>query len=161
GHRFRGSAPTTFRRLARRAETLGWFQVAISFVIILYYAVIIAWAISYAFFSVDLAWGDDPRTFFGNDYLHAAEPGIGFSFVPGVFWPLLGIWVFAVGVLALGVHKGIERANIVFLPLLVLMFGALVVRSVTLPGALDGLNAFFTPDWSALTDPSVWIAAYS
>lgn len=162
GHRFRGSAPTTFRRLTRRAEALGWFQVAISFMIILYYAVIISWAFSYAIFSIDLAWGDDPANFFGGDYLQAAaEPGIGFTFVPGVFWPLLGIWVFAVGVLALGVQRGLERANIVFLPLLVLMFGALVVRSVTLEGAVDGLNAFFTPDWSALGDPSVWIAAYS
>ena len=32
---------------------------------------------------------------------------------------------------------------------------------VTLPGASDGLNALFTPDWGALTDLNVWIAAYS
>ena len=48
----------------------------------------------------------------------------------------------------------------VFIPLLVAMFAAIVVRAVTLPGALDGLNAFFTPDWPALRDPQVWIAAY-
>ena len=36
----------------------------------------------------------------------------------------------------------------------------LVVRGITLPGAVDGLEYMFKPDWSALKDPSVWVAAY-
>ena len=28
------------------------------------------------------------------------------------------------------------------------------------PGAVDGLNTFFTPNWEQLADPTVWIAAY-
>src|SRR5690606_15171166 len=35
-----------------------------------------------------------------------------------------------------------------------------VVRSLFLPGAIDGLDAFFRPNWAALADPGVWIAAY-
>ena len=31
--------------------------------------------------------------------------------------------------------------------------------SLTLDGAGSGLNAFFTPDWAALKDTSVWISA--
>jgi NSS family neurotransmitter:Na+ symporter len=42
----------------------------------------------------------------------------------------------------------------------VVMFIILVVQSVFLPGAVDGLNAFFTPNWEALGDPGVWAAAY-
>ena len=38
GHRFRGGAPLTFRRFAKHTETLGWFQVAICFVIACYYS---------------------------------------------------------------------------------------------------------------------------
>ena len=64
GHRFRGSAPTALRRLGgsrgRWLEGLGWFQVAIAFVIAIYYAVVIAWAMSFFVFSFDLRWGDDP-----------------------------------------------------------------------------------------------------
>ena len=41
-----------------------------------------------------------------------------------------------------------------------MLFLALVVRSLMLPGAAEGLDAFFTPNFSALTDPHVWIAAY-
>lgn len=36
-----------------------------------------------------------------------------------------------------------------------------MVRALFLPGALEGLNAFFTPDWSALFDANVWLAAVS
>ena len=38
---------------------------------------------------------------------------------------------------------------------------ALVVRALFLPGAVEGLNAFFTPNWSALADPNVWLAAFA
>ena len=163
GHRFRGAAPTAFRRLTggRGGEALGWFQVAVSCAIILYYTVIIAWSASYLVFSLTEAWGDDPAAFFVGEYLQAADAGIGFDFVPGVLVPLLLIWVLVIAILALGVQKGVERANVVFLPLLVLLFLALVVRALFLDGAMDGLNAFFTPNWAALADPGVWVAAYS
>ncbi len=64
GHRYRGSAPTALRRVKTWLEPLGWFQVMISFVIAVYYAAVIAWALRYTFFSVDEAWGDDPPGFF-------------------------------------------------------------------------------------------------
>ncbi|GAB3618163.1 sodium-dependent transporter [Okibacterium endophyticum] len=161
GHRFRGTPPLAFRRLKRSAEGLGWFQTAICFVIVLYYAVIVGWALSYAVFSVNLAWGDDPAGFFIGDYVQVAEPGATLDFVPGVLIPLIIIWVVAIALIALGIQRGVQRANLIFLPLLVGLFLIMVIRSLFLDGALDGLNAFFTPNWAALTDAGVWIAAYS
>ncbi len=161
GHRFRGSSPAVFRRIGKRFEPLGWFHVAISFVIITYYAVILAWAIRYTIFSVDLAWGDDTVGFFVGEYLRVGDPGFNLDVVGGIFWPLLAIWLIAGIVMARGVTRGVELANRLFLPLLSLMFLALVVRAMFLPGATDGLNQFFTPDWAALTDAGVWIAAFS
>ncbi|WP_225755686.1 sodium-dependent transporter [Actinotalea sp. Marseille-Q4924] len=161
GHRFRGSAPTSFRRMSRPAEGLGWFQVGVSLVITLYYTAVIAWATSFTVFAATQAWGDDPEGFFFGDFLQVADaPGVGLDVVPGVLIPLVLIWLVTIAILALGVQKGVERANVVFIPTLVVMFAAIVVRAVTLDGAADGLNAFFTPDWGALTDPGVWIAAY-
>ena len=166
GHRFRGSAPTAFRRLGGRRsgrwlEGLGWFQVAIAFVIGLYYTVVIAWALSYFVFSFDLRWGDDPAAFLTGDYLQVGDPGFALEFVPGVLIPLAIVWIVTIAVLAAGVAKGVQRANVIFLPLLVVAFGVLVVRALFLDGAADGLNALFTPNWEALGDPNVWIAAYS
>ncbi|MCR2809198.1 MULTISPECIES: sodium-dependent transporter [unclassified Microbacterium] len=164
GHRFRGSAPTAFRRLGRGKvwmESLGWFQVAIAFVIGLYYTAVIAWALSYFGFSFDLRWGDDPAGFLTGEYLQVGDPGFSLEFVPGVLIPLLIVWLAVILVLVLGVAKGLQRVNVIFLPLLVVAFSILVVRALLLDGAAAGLNALFTPDWAALGDPNVWIAAYS
>src|SRR5699024_2538142 len=54
GHRYRGAAPLAYRRMARPAETLGWFQIMLSFVIAVYYAAVIAWSLSYFVFAFDL-----------------------------------------------------------------------------------------------------------
>lgn len=161
GHRFRAAAPLAFRRMWRRAEALGWFQTAILFVISTYYAVIIAWSLSYFYFSFGTKWGDDSKTFFLSEYLKVGDPGVSGELVSGVAWPLIIVWVLIIVILALGVAKGVEKLNAVGLPLLVLGFTALVIKALTLPGASDGLNALFTPDWGALSDLNVWIAAYS
>ncbi|MDE0545793.1 sodium-dependent transporter [Microbacterium sp. C7(2022)] len=166
GHRFRGAAPLAFRRLGgprhgKWLEGLGWFQVAIAFVIGLYYTAVIAWALSYFVFSFDLRWGDDPAGFLIGEYLQVGEPGLSLEFVPGVLIPLAIVWIVVIAVLASGVARGIQRANFIFLPLLVAAFLILVVRALFLDGAADGLNALFTPDWAALANPDVWIAAYS
>ena len=61
GHRNRGSAPLSFARSDRRIESVGWWQVGICFMIAVYYAAVIAWALQYTLFSVDKVLGDDPR----------------------------------------------------------------------------------------------------
>ena len=162
GHRFRGSPPAVLRRLSTRLEWLGWFQVFICFVIMTYYAVVVAWSLRYMLFSFTIAWGDDAGGFFqhyiGMDRL-GSEVGYSPTIVMGVAIPLLFVWAFGLVVTALGVNDGVEKANKIFLPLLVLMFAALVVRALLLPGAGEGLNALFTPKWSALLDYKVWMAA--
>jgi len=165
GHRFRGGPPTAFRRVKKWLETLGWFQVMICFVIAIYYAAIIGWALSFFVYSFTLKWGDDTAGFFTGDYLQLSDTANGgawftLDFVPAVLIPLLLVWVATIVVLVGGVAKGIEKANVIFLPLLVVAFAVLVVRAIFLDGATDGLNALFTPDWSALGDMNVWIAAY-
>jgi neurotransmitter:Na+ symporter, NSS family len=160
GHRYQGSAPLTFRRVHRNAEWIGWWQIGISFVVASYYSVIIAWAAAFAWFSIGQQWGDDPEGFFFESYLAATDPGTLGGLRPGVFFPLLGIWIITLLILWRGVRCGIELAHRIFIPLLVVVFLALVVRAVTLPGAVDGLSALFTPDWGEITNASVWVAAY-
>lgn len=161
GHRFRGSPPLAFRRLHPKTEMFGWWQVLICCVIGVYYAAVLAWATAYVFFSVDLSWGDDPTSFFLHNYLQKSEETtVGLNFVDGVLWPILGVWTVVIGILALGVQKGIAKSSKVFIPLLFVMFIALVIQALTLPGAAKGLDALFTPDWSKLLDSSIWIAAY-
>lgn len=164
GHRFRGSAPLAFRRMNRAAEPLGWWQVLICVVIATYYAVIIAWAAMYTWFSAQITWGkDNEEDYFFAEFLQmgdVAKTGISTEFVPQVGYPLIGVWLVVIIIMALGVKRGIGAANLILMPLLTLMFATLVVQSLFLPGAMDGLTAFFTPDWDALADPAVWASAY-
>ncbi|WP_227937453.1 sodium-dependent transporter [Alkalihalobacillus deserti] len=166
GHKYRGSAPLSYARLNKKTEWIGWWQVAISFVISSYYAVIIAWAMAYTYFAVNQRWGEDTGGFLMGDYLKRVDivsggaPGDIGSLVPGVFIPLILVWIVTLGVLFKGVKRGIEVANRIFIPLLVVMFLIIVVRAVTLEGAMIGLDAFFKPNWSEIMTPGVWVAAY-
>ncbi|MBN8235505.1 sodium-dependent transporter [Halobacillus kuroshimensis] len=161
GHKYRGSAPLSFFRMSRKTEWIGWWGVLVAFVISTYYAVIIGWAISYSVFSFNLSWGDDTEGFLFSDYLQlSVNPGETGSLVPGVLIPLLIVWVITLGVLFKGVKKGIETANKIFIPTLVVLFMIIVIRALTLPGAAQGLQAFFEPNFSAIMDSSVWVAAY-
>ncbi|MGP4061402.1 sodium-dependent transporter [Halobacillus sp. H74] len=161
GHKYRGSAPLSFFRMNKKAEWLGWWAVLVSFVISTYYAVIIGWAISYSIFAFNLSWGADTEGFLFNEYLQlSVDPGQTGSLVPGVLIPLLIVWVITLGVLFKGVKKGIEAANKIFIPTLVVLFLIIVIRAITLPGAAEGLQTFFAPNFDAITNSSVWVAAY-
>ncbi|QIW16788.1 transporter [Pasteurellaceae bacterium RH1A] len=162
GHRHRGGAPLSYRRFSRHFETFGWWQVMVNVIIGIYYAVVLGWAASYTYFSVNGAWSDKPIDFFIGEFLKMGDitQGVSFEFVGMVTGPLVAAWLIALGVLALGVQKGIAKASSILMPILVVMFVILVVYALTLPGAAKGLDALFTPDWAKLADPSVWIAAY-
>ncbi|SJN08432.1 Sodium-dependent transporter [Leucobacter sp. 7(1)] len=162
GHRFRGSAPLALRRVAGKlGEGIGWFQVMICVFIAIYYTAVLAWASSYFVFSFNLSWGEDAAGYFTGEYLKLADQPFTLDFVPAVLIPLVLMWGVALVVLGAGVVKGVQRLNMVAIPLLVVGFVILVVRALFLPGAAEGLNALFTPDFAALADPSVWVAAYS
>jgi NSS family neurotransmitter:Na+ symporter len=47
----------------------------------------------------------------------------------------------------------------VLLPLILII--VLMIRGLTLPGAIEGLRYYLTPDFGKLRDPRVWIEAYA
>lgn len=162
GHRHRGGAPLSYRRFSSHFEVFGWWQMMVNVIIGLYYAVVLGWAASYTYFSFTGAWGDKPIDFFIGEFLKMGDikNGISFEFVGMVTAPLIAMWIVALGVLSMGVQKGIAKVSSILMPVLVVMFMALVIYSLFLPGAAKGLDALFTPDWTKLSNPSVWIAAY-
>ena len=166
GHRFRGSPPLALRRMGRIFEPVGWWNVMVNMVICVYYAVIIGWSASYTYYSLTGAWGADPEAFFYKEYLQMntafLESGsfAAADFIAKVCAPLAGVWLLTLAIMALGVQKGVAGASSFFMPLLLVMFLTMVGIALTLPGAAKGLDALFTPDWSKLSDPGVWVEAY-
>lgn len=163
GHRYRASSPLAFRRLHKLTEPIGWWHMCICFIIGIYYAVILAWSVMYFLYSFNKTWGDDPSTFFMEQFTQsvpAEQAHVGFHYIGQILTPMLAVWIAVIAVLALGVQKGIAGVNKIFMPLLTVMFLIMVVIALTLPGAGTGLNAFFTPQWDALLDSGVWAAAF-
>ncbi|MBC6795386.1 MULTISPECIES: sodium-dependent transporter [Corynebacterium] len=161
GHRFRGSTPLTFRRTGKFAESIGWLKVGVNFFIAVYYAAIIAWAGIYTWNSIPKTWGDNAETYFLEEFLKvdSSSAWTGDVVLP-ILLVMIAVWVACIFILARGINEGIGRITMFFVPVLIVLFLVMVVRALFLEGSADGLNAFFTPDWSVLTDTSVWIAAY-
>lgn len=161
GHKFKGSAPLTFARAVKKWEWLGWWQVIVSFVISIYYVVVIAWALDYTLMALHLGWGDRPGNFFFQVFLELTSSPWSFE---GVVWPIFiaafVIWFVNWLVLFSGIKKGIELANKIFMPLLFLLLLIMMAWAITLEGAFDGLQWLFRPDFGAILDYKVWTAAY-
>ena len=160
GKTYHGGAPVTLARMNKKFEILGWFQTMVAFVISTYYVAIIVWTLKYLQFSLTLEWGDDPTGFFLN-FLGATDSASNLGGIQmNLLFPFLIVWAIVAFIMYKGVRRGIEVVCRVTLPILMLLIVLLVIRGITLPGAVDGLNYLFQPDWSALKKPSVWVAAY-
>ncbi|MEH6943934.1 sodium-dependent transporter [Bacillus sp. JJ722] len=70
----------------------------------------------------------------------------------GVF---LAITIFVV---AKGVQNGIEKASKILMPALFLLFIILIIRSLTLDNAIEGVKFFLAPDFSHITSESILFA---
>jgi len=163
GHRMRGSAPMTFAKINRSWEWCGWWAVTSAmYGIMLYYSAVIAWCLSYTFFSINLAWGDDPNHFFFKEFL---QIGSGPADIGDIRTPILGslfaVWFICWFIVYFGVQKGVERANKIFMPLLFTLVGVLILWSINLEGASVGLKVYLQPDFSLLKTPQIWIDAFS
>ena len=68
-----------------------------------------------------------------------------------LFWAVLAT-VLSFGICALGVVKGVERVSKVMMTGLLGLIVVLAVRSLTLPGAMDGVKFYLIPDFQAMAD---------
>ena len=135
--------------MGKAGGILGWLPLAGSMCIAIGYAVIIAYVLKAFFQSItgELMQVDTGIWFAGfssTDY----------SVVPFHILVVVGTLL----TLLLGA-KSIEKTNKVMMPVFFVIFVILAIRVSMLPGAAAGYEFMFTPDWSALKDPMVWIWA--
>ena len=161
GCKFRGTSPLAWARVRKGFEWIGWLPAFIAGCILFYYSSILSWALNYFRFSFTKAWGDDPNGFFFGHFLKLSDGPmqIGSINVP-ILIGLIIIWVLSYLVCSMHINKGLERANKILLPVMIVIMFIFVIRGVMLPGAAAGLNALFTPDFEKMKDPQVWLAAY-
>ncbi|WP_094551689.1 sodium-dependent transporter [Petroclostridium xylanilyticum] len=161
GHKFRGATPAALARANKKWEWLGWWPSVNSIVILIYYSMILGWALNYVFLAFTRAWGDDPNKYFFGQFLGLTDSPWNLGTMQ---WHILiamaVIWFANWYICFKGVSDGIEKANKVLLPMLFVIMIIIVIRGVTLPGAVQGLETLLHPDWSKVLDFKVWIAAY-
>lgn len=155
GRRSHTNAFIAFERLAPGSawKWTGILMVATPILVVSYYSVIGGWSLEYLFKACTFSFTqgatrDELGTIFN-------------SFITSTWTPIIWHTVFLLltaAVILGGVNKGIEKFGKVMMPLLFLTVIAIAVRSVTLPGAGEGLVYLFKPDFSKIT-PEVCAAA--
>ncbi|MGF1491499.1 MAG: sodium-dependent transporter [Microcoleaceae cyanobacterium] len=161
GQKMQRGVVGTFREIHPKFQGFGVAAILSAFVVMAYYAVVMAWALIYLFAAFRVNWSDNAEQYFFESVLRLSE---GAGQIRSVNLPILlalvAVWV----LIYFCVWRGTEsEGNIVLysVPLPILLLGVLLVRAITLPGFLDGWQLYLTPVWSILADPEVWSAAFS
>jgi len=167
GRYFQKGAPGVFEGIGKKWEWVGWWPVFCAFLIDTYYVVILAWSLRYVVSSATMAWGmgeagaTGAGAYFFEQVLNLSS---GPSVLGAPVLPLLGFLALTWVVLFFIMFKGarvIGKVAVwtVTIPWALLL--VLLVRGLTLPGAIDGLNYYLSPDLAALGNVDVWFAAFS
>ena len=161
GFKFKTSLSKIFFTIKSRLEPIAWFIILVVFLITTYYVCVVAWDLIYVALSLTKAWGANPDLFFTVNVLHASDSLSGiFTIVPWVFISVFLVWLSSWAIVQKDLNEGIGKVSKILLPVLVLIVIVIVAFSLTLPGASIGYTQIFTPDWSALTNLNVWLAAF-
>ena len=150
GRKSQSNAYRAFRKLSPGTKwySIGVMGIVAAFVILSFYSAVGGWTIEYIYRSVAGTISDHPKEQFN-------------SFISGSFKPIFYQFIFLMltfAIVMMGVKKGIERSSKILMPLLLVLLIVLCIRSVTLPGASEGLSFLLKPDFSKLTGNSVLLA---
>ena len=161
GFKFKKSIARILFSVSKKLEPVAWFILLIVFLITTYYVCVVGWDFIYIILSITKAWGANPDLYFANNVLHATDSMSGlFTIVPNVLVSVFIIWFLAWFIIKRDLNDGIGNVSKILLPLLCAIVVIIVAFSLTLPGASVGYTQIFTPDWSALTNLDVWLAAF-
>ena len=143
------SALGAYKKLDKRFGFLGVVASLVPVIILPYYSVIGGWIAKYLF------------TFASGNMTASANDGFFDNFISSpiepVIWFILFICITA-GVVLGGVEKGIEKVSKIMMPLLVGLTIFIAIYSMFMPGALEGVKYYLTPDFSKFSITTVLAA---
>ncbi|MGJ8731281.1 sodium-dependent transporter [Listeria aquatica] len=154
GRSSKADAITAYKKLApgTKWNWLGKMGVAGASILFSFYSVVGGWIITYLIKALSLSLNrlSQPELLeeFGKT---TANPYI--SILATFAFIALNVFV-----IRRGVVSGIEKMNKFMMPALFILFVILIIRSLTLDGAMAGVQFFLKPDFSAITGSTVLIA---
>ena len=133
------SAIGAYQKLNKKFSFVGYLGAIIPILILPYYSVIGGWVTKYLF------------AFCSGDAANAANSKYFSSFIEDPYEPILWFAIF-LGITAivvlLGVEKGIEKVSKFMMPVLIFISIGIAVYTMFIPGAIDGVLYYVTPDFS-------------
>ncbi len=146
-------AVSAYQKLAPKSVWvwIGRLGVLGCFLLLTFYSVVGGWVLIYSGMSI-------PGQIIGESADYGALFG---SITSNATITLVGLLLFTIVnviVISLGIQNGIEKANKYMMPLLFVFFIILVVRSLSLEGAMEGVKFFLAPDFSNITGEAVLYA---
>ena len=132
---------------------IGYMGVLAGFFILSFYGVVGGWTFAYIVKSItgsvlEFASPKEAAVFFGSFIGNTGEVLFYHAMFMGT----------CIAIVLKGVHGGIEKACDLLMPTLVVILFLLMLRSLTLDGAMDGVAFYLTPDFSKVDIHVVLIA---
>lgn len=131
---------------------VGYIGIVASIMILSFYSVVAGWTLEYLYQSITGALNLNSQEAYHAQFqqfsTHPWRP---------LLWTILFLIVNFVIVIR-GVQKGIERMSNIMMPILFLILIIFCVNSLLMPGAKEGLEFLFSPDFSKI-DSSVMVSA--
>lgn len=123
-----------------------YFGVFGNYLLMMFYTTVCGWMLAYLakMITGELA-GSTPAAVANAFGSFTAQPGA------MVFWMILSV-LLGFGVCSLGLQNGVEKITKWMMSSLFVVMLILVVRSVTLPGAAEGLKFYLMPDFGKLVE---------
>ncbi len=152
GHREKGASPLAFARIDKKWEWVGWWMPTVASVgILLFYSIVIAWCLNYFLFSFKLSWGTETGAFFEKTFLNSSGDPFDLG---GCNLKILAasavVWIITWAICFKEINHGIEKACMIFMPILLVLTTVLVCWALTLDGAMMGIKHYLTPDWDKI-----------
>lgn len=136
------SAVLAMAEIGKSYKIVGWFGVLSAFIIMGFYTMIMGWVVRYvvdflrAMMGIDVFQGMDGGAYFGSVYGNTTS---------SLIYTFIAFAMTAIIVMG-GVSKGIEKFSKVAIPALFCLLLVVIVKGLSMPGAMDGVKFMFTFD---------------
>ncbi|KAM9414549.1 sodium-dependent neutral amino acid transporter B(0)AT3-like isoform 2-T2 [Salvelinus alpinus] len=179
GQRLRMGSIGVWNSISPYLGGVGVASMVVSFCVSLFYNTIVAWVLWYLFnsFQEPLPWSQCPLNHNNTGYVKECVESTPVNYFwyrqtlnitpnmetsGSLQWWLVVSLATAWSIVYICFIRGIEtigKAVYVTATFPYLVLTIFLVRSLTLPGASEGLMYLFTPDWEILKNPQVWLDA--
>ncbi len=152
GRASRRSIATSFNELEPKGTKWHWYSwigMAGNYLLMMFYTTVTGWMFAYL---IKMAKGD----FTGCDSVAVSAQ---FGEMLGNPTMLIGFMLFTVAlgflICSMGLEKGVEKVTKVMMTALLVIIVVLAIRSVTLPGASEGLKYYLVPDFKRMMEQGI------